>query len=353
MRDRERGGSRERDRDRFPYSPPKNYWSQLGSPPPPPAPFLPPNTFSLLPLHTPHSLNTPHPLSTLCQYVLSIHQIKPSLNPFPQSPSHPPLSPSTLTPSPLNPPSQPTLYLIISPLGPSRLDDTRRSYRDDLLAGGSIGTMCYPGRRSYLSGGSLDEHGLGSRGGSSFFRGAYGSRGIVPLYSWVFFMYSHLSIHLTTLLLIASTLYDPPPPPTHTHSYSPLHTYTLSTHPLRYILFLSSNNYTHAHHSFYDFHSQIFSLRRLLLRVKETLGGYGKVEGASGGPLEGLHWIAWIEHIRSDDQYWDSVSVGFRLVMTFHPPIPTTATIHLKHLFLDIPFSSLPFTNCLFLPTHF
>ena len=41
MRDRERGGSRERERDRFPYSPPKNYWSQLG-------------TYNAQPLNTPY-----------------------------------------------------------------------------------------------------------------------------------------------------------------------------------------------------------------------------------------------------------------------------------------------------------
>ena len=63
----------------------------------------------------------------------------------------------------------------LSTSGPPRVDDTRRSYRDDLLAGGSIGTMGYPGRRSYLSGGPLDE-----RGGSSFFRGAYAPRGTHP-----------------------------------------------------------------------------------------------------------------------------------------------------------------------------
>ena len=58
MRDRERGGSRERDRDRFPYSPPKNYWSQLG------------NLHPLLPPSSPptHSVNTSPPYTALSQY---------------------------------------------------------------------------------------------------------------------------------------------------------------------------------------------------------------------------------------------------------------------------------------------
>ena len=138
----------------------------------------------------------------------------------------------------------------LSTSGPPRVDDTRRSYRDDLLAGGSIGTMGYPGRRSYLSGGPLDE-----RGGSSFFRGAYAPRGTHPhtkkpvcdlstsTQSITYPLHALIAhpTHSITYLLNPPSNNPPLNPPSNNYPLHPPSPPTLSTHPAavpRFPLFL-------------------------------------------------------------------------------------------------------------------